>query len=148
VKKVLIVLTGLAMLFGLMATPASAATVDLGHGWTQVTPYGAAMRTQYECPANKICTWNDAYGWGARCEWFVSSIRGGTPLPSACANKVSSSFNRTTYHVVWFDGANCDANLAVREDTGNYYQANWGTRSFDNRISSVASRANWSGEYC
>jgi hypothetical protein len=148
VKKILIVLLSLVASLSLTTTPAEAVSIDLGNGWSQVTPYGAAARTQYDCRDTKICAWADAYGWGARCEWFVSGIRGGVQLPSACANKMSSSFNRTSYHVVWFDGAHCESDLAVREDGADYYQGNWATRSFDNRASSVASRANWSGEYC
>jgi hypothetical protein len=145
VKRLAALFLGLAMVLGLAAVPAQAATVDLGNGWTQVT---SARMILNDCPVNYICLFKDAYGWGTRCQTTVTGIRGGSTVPSACANNASSSYNRTAYNVVWFNGAHCESNLSKREDGPYYAQSDWATRSFDNMISSWASRANWLGEYC
>jgi peptidase inhibitor family I36 len=145
VKKIFIALLALIASLSLTATPAQATSVDLGNGWTQVT---SARMILNDCPSGYICLFKDAYGWGTRCQTTVTGIRGGSTVPSACANNASSSYNRTAWNVVWFNGAHCESNLAKREDGPQYAQSDWETRDFDNEISSWASRANWAGEYC
>lgn len=147
-KRILALLGAVSLALGLMSTPAQAISVDLGNGWTQVTTYGAAARIINDCRQNYICTFNDAYGWGRRCESTVTGARGGKPVPAVCANAATSSYNRTGYGVVWFDGSHCESNLAKRQDAPWYAQTNWETRDFNNRISSYASLANWQGEFC
>jgi peptidase inhibitor family I36 len=145
-RKTLLTLSlALAMVFGLCTGVAQAQTTDLGNGWTQVT---SARMVINDCPNGYICLFKDAYGWGTRCQTTVTGIRGGATVPSACANNASSSYNRTAWNVVWFNGAHCESNLAKREDGPQYAQSDWETRDFDNEISSWASRANWAGEYC
>jgi hypothetical protein len=148
VKRIFIALLALVASLSLTATPAQAISVDLGNGWTKVTPYGAAAKVINDCPQNNMCLFKDAYGWGTRCQTTVTNIRGGHTVPAACANNATSSYNRTGYGAMWFDGAHCESNLAKRQDGAWYAQTNWETRDFNNRISSWASLANWSGEYC